>query len=76
MYIFTDGIDFDCPVCKIEASADRASDVHAVKCNQSTEYYVICPNCGTKVKIKPEAIPAHIKPYVKVEGCGLMTYHD
>ena len=76
MYIFTDGIDFGCPNCKIEAVADRGSDVHAVSCNDDVEYYVVCPNCGIKIKIKPEEIPAHIKPYVKVEKHGLMTCHD
>lgn len=76
MYIHTVGFDFKCPVCKIKATAETASDVHAVKCNQNIEYFVICPNCGTKIEIKDEAIPSHIKPYVKVDGCGIMTYHD
>ena len=73
MYIFTDGIDFDCPVCKIEASADRASDIRAVNCNDSTEYYVVCPNCGTKIKISANQIPAHMKPYINILNKG---HHD
>ena len=76
MYIFTDGIDFDCPVCKIEASADRASDIRAVNCNDSTEYYVVCPNCGTKIKISANQIPAHMKTYINILNKGIMTYHD
>ncbi len=76
MHIYSDGFDFDCPVCKIKATVGSASDVHAVKCNQTTEYFVVCPNCGIKIKIKPEKIPAHIKSYVKIKSHGIMTYHD
>ena len=72
------GFDFVCTNkdCKLEAVAETASDVHAVKCNQSIEYFIICPNCGTKVRIKSEEIPAHIKSYIKVNARSIMTYHD
>ena len=76
MFIYTEGFDFECPVCKIKAAAQTASDVHAVKCNHNIEYFVICPNCGTKIAVKSEEIPAHIKNHIKFEGCGIMTYHD
>ena len=85
MYIFTDGIDFDCPVCKIEASADRASDIRAVNCNDSTEYYVVCPNCGTKISLS-DLKPGDLVFYgnrsginhvaINILNKGIMTYHD
>ena len=70
MKIYNKGLDFTCE-CGITAEADVASDFHCISFNGNQSYYVICPNCGTKIEISEEEIPVLIKPHIHKKNIGL-----
>lgn len=65
---------FECQ-CGVIAEANVASDYKCIRCNGNNNYFIICPNCGTKIEVKKEKIPSYILPYIKIEICGF-GFHD
>jgi len=57
------GVTFTCD-CGFIGEANVAGDFQCVKCNNTDNFYITCPNCESKIEVYYSQIPVYIRPYI------------